>query len=112
MKNNLNPLDIWGQLLRFGKEKELPKFFKNDLLIHDYNTLTEDWQGQPFVWSLRETGTHLTYIENIQDYNFLRMLVRIFQPEYTLFFDGKTMEEVPVRDLLEIVFWFIQERRK
>jgi len=61
----MTPQQIHEMLVAEGQRQDLPKHYKNDLLVHDLTTLS-DTGTQKFIWVLRECGTHLHPLDSDQ----------------------------------------------
>ena len=72
----------------------MPKAFKDDLLIHDFNILHAEDAPKAFVYSISQCGTHLFELVNLlcdytaqQRLHYLRRYVESAQ--FFVFYDGE-----------------------
>lgn len=59
--NELTAYKTYVAMLSVAIRLGLPRYYQNDLLVHDLERLLE-WKGGKFYWVLRESGTF--FLEN------------------------------------------------
>jgi hypothetical protein len=58
---------VHAMLLAESNKRQLPKHYKNDVLVHDLSQLSEDYgEGEcgRFLWMLRTCGSHMWSEQN------------------------------------------------
>lgn len=58
-----HPHPAFPAMLAESQRTGLPLTFKNDLLVHDSGWLTTQAPSHPFVWVLRDSGTHIVALD-------------------------------------------------
>lgn len=83
----------YSDMLKLAKIKELPKAFHNDLHVHDKAALEQYGNDKPFIWVIRECGTHFYALSRAHDddvMNYLYMFRQHFiQERYFALWDGE-----------------------
>ena len=54
----------YDAILAKAEELGMPQYFRDDLLVHDKDTLSEWPENKPFVWSVRPSGTHTICVQD------------------------------------------------
>lgn len=61
-----NKIRAWNALKAEAAHKGLPKHYADDLNVHDFAAVNKYGSDKPFLWVLRECGTHLLPLDKEQ----------------------------------------------
>lgn len=80
------------KLLDKSEETGLPKYFLNDLRVHDLNFLKET-NPDEFVWVLRTAGTHSFTLKDVKKYRTQICAIADDEVRFFIFKDGELKEQ-------------------
>jgi hypothetical protein len=69
--------EIHALLMAECIRQELPKYYKDDVIVHDLNILLINGTKR-FVWMIRESGSHLVPLDPV-DRNYARAILKTYQ---------------------------------
>jgi len=100
---------VHAMLLAESDKRQLPKHYKNDVLVHDLSQLSEDYgEGEcgRFLWMLRTNGSHM-WTEQNHRAKYIKQSSSVFsrssmtvwkksanEEDYWYHFDGTELQEV------------------
>lgn len=87
------------KLLEESVRTELPKFYKNDLLVHDKNIIAELGDNPRFLWVTRECGTHLLPLanhKNLADSSWINACESMSGPNQWYLFENGELSAITV----------------
>jgi hypothetical protein len=84
---------IYDEMVTIARQKDLPNHYAADLYIHDKKWL-EKWDGGPFWWMLRTSGTHVLSHSDFSFDKAIRNIRLIFGDEDMILYlcTGKKLE--------------------
>ena len=117
---NKTPAQMHKVLCQIGEDLGLPENYKDDLLVHDLAWLRKWWKGLPFVFLIRNNGTHLWHFPHYpgdpmsDSLRSVRYVIEHFpdQCKSLWYFDGEKLEPVTVERLKEIQDEFYLQKNK
>ena len=96
--------EVHALLLAESGKRELPKHYKNDVLVHDLSQLVEDYgEGEcgRFMWMLRTCGSHMwtEHDQKIKNFRHDTSIMTVWKQRsddewYWYHFDGAELKEV------------------
>jgi hypothetical protein len=93
--------NIHDQMVQLAEEIGWPEMYRDDLYRHDLQALRKIDLDKPFVWVLRQSGTHLVPIKNTSDVLDLSSINKVFgysNPKWYAW-DGESFYEAPYQNV-------------
>jgi len=94
------PAPHWDAILAEAEKRGLPKAYRRDLYVHDRAHAAQLDSAEPFLWILRENGTHLLpldYVDGVKHdiVHFAVSIPKIFASEelHVYVWDGRYLKE-------------------
>ena len=93
------PDDPYDVILAKANEIGWPLHYRNDLLVHDRDALAEHDPALPFLWGIRECGTHLIFANRLEGRLSAEQITQAFGRDCRWFlWDGTALVPFEVRD--------------
>lgn len=98
-----NNIRAWTALKEEAARQDLPKAYHADLDTHDLKAVTDLGSNKPFLWALRECGTHLIPVDTKDAHKWIKGIAQVWKDALWYHWDGVSLRSVTAHKAVEIV---------